>query len=48
MRWSNIFPAIHEVKLSPETLATAIRIGNLVNWHKAIAVRDSSQGSFNA
>jgi threonine synthase len=32
----------------PETLATAIRIGNPVNRDRAIAVRDASQGSFNA
>lgn len=32
----------------PETLATAIRIGNPANWERAIAVRDASQGSFNA
>jgi threonine synthase len=33
---------------NPETLATAIRIGNPANWEKAIAVRDASQGSFSA
>jgi threonine synthase len=32
----------------PETLATAIRIGNPANWNKAIAVQESSGGSFNA
>jgi threonine synthase len=32
----------------PETIATAIRIGNPANWEKAIAVRDASQGEFNA
>lgn len=32
----------------PETLATAIRIGNPASWQKAIAVRDASQGEFNA
>ncbi|MDX2098111.1 MAG: threonine synthase [Leptolyngbyaceae cyanobacterium bins.59] len=32
----------------PETLATAIRIGNPANWQRATAVRDASQGSFNA
>lgn len=32
----------------PETLATAIRIGNPVNWEKAIAVQQASQGEFNA
>ncbi|MGF1479728.1 MAG: threonine synthase [Cyanophyceae cyanobacterium] len=32
----------------PETLATAIRIGNPASWDKAIAVKESSQGEFNA
>jgi threonine synthase len=32
----------------PETLATAIRIGHPASWDKAIAVRDASQGQFNA
>jgi threonine synthase len=32
----------------PETLATAIRIGNPANWKKAIAAKDASQGEFNA
>jgi threonine synthase len=32
----------------PETLATAIRIGNPASWDKAIAVKESSQGQFNA
>jgi threonine synthase len=32
----------------PETIATAIRIGNPASWQKAIAVRDASQGEFNA
>ncbi len=32
----------------PETLATAIRIGNPANWQKALAVQDSSKGEFNA
>jgi threonine synthase len=31
----------------PETLATAIRIGNPANWEKAWAVQQSSQGEFN-
>jgi threonine synthase len=31
----------------PETIATAIRIGNPASWDKAIAVRDASQGAFN-
>jgi threonine synthase len=33
---------------NPETLATAIRIGNPVNWQKAVEVRDASKGEFNA
>lgn len=32
----------------PETLATAIRIGNPANWQRAIAVQEASQGEFNA
>jgi threonine synthase len=32
----------------PETLATAIRIGNPANWERAIAVQQASQGEFNA
>ncbi|HEY9906407.1 MAG TPA: threonine synthase [Thermosynechococcaceae cyanobacterium] len=32
----------------PETLATAIRIGNPANWQKAIAVQAASQGKFTA
>jgi threonine synthase len=32
----------------PETVATAIRIGNPASWKQAIAVRDASQGSFTA
>lgn len=32
----------------PETIATAIRIGNPASWDKAIAAKDSSQGQFNA
>lgn len=32
----------------PETVATAIRIGNPASWHHAVAVRDASQGEFNA
>lgn len=32
----------------PQTVATAIRIGNPANWEKALAVRDASQGEFNA
>ena len=37
-----------EPVLHPETLATAIRIGNPANWNKAIAVQEASGGSFNA
>jgi threonine synthase len=32
----------------PETIATAIRIGNPANWEKALAVKEASQGEFNA
>jgi threonine synthase len=32
----------------PETLATAIRIGNPANWERAIAVQSASMGQFNA
>lgn len=32
----------------PETLATAIRIGNPASWEKAVAVKEASQGQFNA
>jgi threonine synthase len=32
----------------PETLATAIRIGNPANWEKAVAVKEASQGEFNS
>ncbi|MEN9280793.1 MAG: pyridoxal-phosphate dependent enzyme, partial [Gloeomargarita sp. DG_1_4_bins_134] len=32
----------------PETVATAIRIGNPVNWQSAIAVQEASQGAFYA
>ncbi|NJN85472.1 MAG: threonine synthase [Leptolyngbyaceae cyanobacterium SL_7_1] len=32
----------------PETLATAIRIGNPASWQQAVAVRDASQGAFHA
>jgi threonine synthase len=32
----------------PDTLATAIRIGNPANWEKALSVENSSKGSFNA
>lgn len=32
----------------PETIATAIRIGNPASWEKAIAAQQASQGQFNA
>ena len=32
----------------PETLATAIRIGNPASWDRAIAVQSASRGQFNA
>ncbi len=32
----------------PETIATAIRIGNPASWEKAIAAQSASQGSFHA
>lgn len=32
----------------PETLATAIRIGNPASWERAIAVQSASSGQFNA
>jgi threonine synthase len=35
-------PVVH-----PETIATAIRIGNPANWHKAIAAQEASGGEFN-
>lgn len=31
----------------PETLATAIRIGNPANWSRAVAAQQASQGEFN-
>jgi threonine synthase len=34
--------------LKPETIATAIRIGNPANWDKAIAVKEASGGEFKA
>ena len=34
--------------LHPETVATAIRIGNPASWDKAIAVKSASQGQFTA
>jgi threonine synthase len=33
---------------NPETIATAIRIGNPVNWDNAIAAKNDSGGEFNA
>lgn len=33
---------------NPETMATAIRIGNPANWEKAIAVKEASGGEFNS
>lgn len=33
---------------SPQTIATAIRIGNPANWAKATAVSEASQGEFHA
>ena len=33
---------------NPETLATAIRIGNPANWERALAAGEASQGQFNA
>lgn len=33
---------------SPETIATAIRIGNPANWKRALAVQEASQGGFKA
>lgn len=32
----------------PDTIATAIRIGNPASWDKALAVQDASQGEFHA
>ncbi|MBW4418447.1 MAG: threonine synthase [Myxacorys californica WJT36-NPBG1] len=37
-----------QVVTHPDTLATAIRIGNPANWQRAIAVQEASQGEFNA
>ncbi|MEM1368099.1 MAG: threonine synthase [Cyanobacteria bacterium P01_H01_bin.15] len=33
---------------NPETIATAIRIGNPASWDKAVAAKDASQGAFTA
>ena len=37
-----------QVVAHPETVATAIRIGNPASWEKAIAAQQSSQGQFNS
>jgi threonine synthase len=37
-----------EVVQHPDTVATAIRIGNPANWQRALAVQESSQGEFHA
>ncbi|MDX1976916.1 MAG: threonine synthase [Pseudanabaenaceae cyanobacterium bins.68] len=37
-----------KVCIHPETIATAIRIGNPANWTKAIAVQTESQGAFHS
>lgn len=34
--------------VNPETVATAIRIGNPASWDKAVAAKSASQGSFKA
>jgi threonine synthase len=42
-------PLVHGKPVTnPETLATAIRIGNPASWQQAIAVQEASQGQFNA
>jgi len=42
-------PIVAGVPVSdPQTVATAIRIGNPANWERALAVRDASWGEFNA
>lgn len=42
-------PLVHGQRVEhPETLATAIRIGNPASWQQAIAVRDASQGEFHS
>ncbi|PSO90152.1 MAG: threonine synthase [Cyanobacteria bacterium QS_3_48_167] len=41
-------PIIHGKQVgSPQTVATAIRIGNPANWQRAIAVQEASRGEFN-
>ncbi|MDN6387415.1 MAG: threonine synthase [Corynebacterium sp.] len=37
-----------EPVLEPETVATAIRIGNPASWHQAVAAKEESGGSFRA
>ena len=37
-----------EPVLNPETVATAIRIGNPASWHQAVAAKEESGGSFRA
>jgi threonine synthase len=42
-------PIVHgKPVLKPETLATAIRIGNPVSWKQAVAARDESKGAIEA
>ncbi len=42
-------PLVHGKRvLEPETIATAIRIGNPASWEKAIAAKDASEGNFRA
>jgi threonine synthase len=42
-------PLVHgEMVKHPETLATAIRIGNPANWQKAVTAQEQSHGEFNA
>jgi threonine synthase len=37
-----------EPVLEPETVATAIRIGNPASWHQAVAAKEESGGEFRA
>lgn len=42
-------PIVHgEIVDEPETLATAIRIGNPASWHSAVSARDASGGRIEA
>jgi threonine synthase len=42
-------PLVSGVRVKdPETLATAIRIGNPANWEKAVAAKNESHGEFNS